>query len=67
MQTTGEFEGEVSEHTVSKINSGTLDLENLQMEADMSAGSGDEMMRLEMYIIDGMKYVRPEAPGEEPM
>jgi hypothetical protein len=32
-----------------------------------SAGSGDEMMNMEMYIIDGMMYVRPEAPGEEPM
>jgi hypothetical protein len=46
-------------------NSGTLDLENLQMKADLSAGSGDEMMRLEMYIVDGVMYVKPEAPGEE--
>ena len=67
MHATGEVEDEAIEHTVTMDNSGTLDLENLQMKADLSAGSGDEMMRLEMYIINGMMYARPEAPGEEPM
>ena len=67
MYTAGEVESEATEHTVTMANNGTLDLENQQMEADMSAGSDDEMMRLEMYIVDGMMYARPEAPGEEPM
>jgi len=67
MDLAGEAEGEVLEHTVMMNNSGTLDLENLQMKTDLSAGSGDEMMRVESYIIDGMLYARPEAPGEEPV
>jgi outer membrane lipoprotein-sorting protein len=68
MDATDEAEGEVLEHTVTMVNSGTLDLENLQMKTDLSAGSGDEMMRVESYIIDGMVYARPEAPDiEEPV
>ena len=67
MHTTGEVEGEATEHTVTMINSGTLDLENLQMKADMSADSDEGMMRLEMYIIDGMMYAKPETPEEEPV
>ena len=67
MDVAGEVEGEAIEHTVTMVNSGTLDLENSQMKADLSAGSNDEMMRLEMYIIDGVLYAMPEAPGEEPI
>jgi outer membrane lipoprotein-sorting protein len=67
MHATGEAEGESLEHTVMMDNSGTLDLENLQMKLDLSAGSGDEMMRLESYIIDGMMYAKPEVSGEESM
>jgi hypothetical protein len=67
MHATGEAEGEALEHTVIMDNSGTLDLENLQMKVDLSAGSGAEMMRLESYIIDGVMYVKPEAPGEQSM
>lgn len=67
MHATGEEEGEIFEHTVTMDNSGTLDLENKQMKTDLSAGSGDEMIRVESYIIEGMVYARPEAPGEEPV
>jgi outer membrane lipoprotein-sorting protein len=67
MHATGEVEGDAIEHTVTMDNSGTLDLENLQMKAELSVGSGDEMMRVEQYIIDGVMYAKPEAPGEEPM
>jgi hypothetical protein len=67
MDVAGEVEGEALEHTVTMVNSGALDLENSQMKADLSAGSNDEMMRLEMYIIDGVLYAMPEAPGEEPI
>jgi len=66
MDVAGEAEGEAIEHTVTMVNSGTLDLENQQMKTDLSMDSGDEMMRVESYIIDGMVYARPEAPGEEP-
>ena len=67
MDVAGEVEGEALEHTVTMVNSGALDLDNSQMKADLSAGSNDEMMRLEMYIIDGVLYAMPEAPGEEPI
>ena len=67
MDVAGEVEGEAVEHTVTMVNSGALDLDNSQMKADLSAGSNDEMMRLEMYIIDGVLYAMPEAPGEEPI
>jgi hypothetical protein len=66
MHTTGEVEGEAIEHTVTMVNSGTLDLENKQMKTDLSVDSVDEMMRVESYIIDGVVYAKPEAPGEEP-
>jgi len=66
MYTTGEAVGEAIEHTVTMVNSGTLDLENQQMKTDLSMDAGDEMMRVESYIIDGMVYAKPEAPGEEP-
>jgi outer membrane lipoprotein-sorting protein len=72
MHATGVAEGDSLEHTVMMDNSGTLDLENLQMQVDLSAGSGDEMISVESYIIDGMMYIRPEAimpegPGEKSM
>ena len=68
MEAVGEFEGEATEHTVTMKNSGTLDLENLQMKTDLSAGSGDEIMRVETYIVDNTMYARPQAPDiEEPM
>jgi outer membrane lipoprotein-sorting protein len=72
MHATGEAEGEALEHTVMMDNSGTLDLENLQMKVDLTAGSGDEMISVESYIIDGMMYIRtdairPAALGEQPM
>jgi outer membrane lipoprotein-sorting protein len=71
----GEAEGEVLEQIVAVDNSGTLDLENLQMSAELSmvvnmlAPEEDEIeQRVEMYIIDGMMYAKPEAPDiEEPM
>jgi len=71
----GEAEGEVLEQTVTIDNSGTLDLENLQMSAEVSmvvnmvAPEEDEIeQRAEMYIIDGMMYGKPEDPDiEEPM
>jgi len=69
----GEAEGEVLEQTVTVDNSGTLDLENVQMRAELTmtvnmvAPEEDEIvMGVEMYIIDGMMYAMPEAPGEEP-
>jgi len=67
----GEAEGEALEQTVTMDNSGTLDLENVQMRADLTMNvvepEEDEMeMGVEMYIIDGMMYAMPEAPGEEP-
>jgi len=67
----GEAEGEVLEQTVTMDNSGTLDLENVQMRADLTMNvvepEEDEVeMGVEMYIIDGMMYAMPEAPGEEP-
>ncbi len=65
MHAIGEAEGETIEHTVMMDNSGTLDLKNLQMKVDLSAGSGDEMMRLEQYLVDGTMYAKPQAPGEE--
>jgi hypothetical protein len=67
MHATGEEEGEIIEHTMTMDNSGTLDLENLQMKVALSGGSGNEMMKVEMYVIDGMMYAKPEASGEEPM
>jgi outer membrane lipoprotein-sorting protein len=72
MEATGKAEGESPEHTVMMNNRGTLDLENMQMQIDLSVGSGDEMIRVESYIIDGMMYIRPEAimpeaPGEKSM
>jgi outer membrane lipoprotein-sorting protein len=67
MHAAGEAEGESLEHTVVMDNSGTLDLENMLMKVNLSAGSGDETMRLESYIIDGVMYVKPEAPGEQSM
>ena len=71
----GEAEGEIIEQTVTVDNSGTLDLENLQMSAELSmvanmvAPEEDEIeQRVEMYIIDGMMYAKPEDPDiEEPM
>jgi hypothetical protein len=69
----GEAEGEALEQTVTMDNSGTLDLENVQMRADltmnvnMAAPEEDEMEEgVEMYIIDGMMYAMAKAPEEEP-
>ena len=63
-------EGEAFERTLTMDNSGTLDLENVQMKADLTmnvnmvAPREDEMgMGVEMYIIDGMMYAMPEEPG----
>lgn len=66
MDATGEAEGEAIDHTITMVNSGTLDLENQQMKTYLSMDSGDEMMRVESYIVEGMVYAKPEAPGEEP-
>ena len=68
----GEAEGEAFEQTVTMDNSGTLDLENVQMRAELTmsaVGREDDEgeMGVEMYIIDGMMYAKPEAPGEESM
>ena len=67
MNANGEVGGEAIEQNMTMDNSGTFDLENLQMKTYLSAGSGDEISRVESYVIDGMVYARPEAPGEEPM
>jgi len=66
MDMAGEAEGEALEQTVTIDNSGTLDLENVQMRADLTmnvvAPEEDEIeMGVEMYIIDGMMYAMPEA------
>ncbi len=58
MDMAGEAEGEALEQTVTMDNSGTLDLENVQMRADLTMNvvelEEDEMeMGVEMYIIDG--------------
>jgi hypothetical protein len=71
MDMAGEAEGEALERTVTIDNSGTLDLENVQMRADLTMNivepEEDEMeMGVEMYIVDGMMYAMPEAPEEEP-
>ncbi len=73
MYAVGEAEGEAHEQTMTMDNSGTLDLENVQMEADLNLNTNivapveEEIeMGVEMYIIDGMMYAKPEAPGEEP-
>jgi hypothetical protein len=67
MHATGKEKDEAVEHTMTMNNSGTLDFDNLQMKVALSGGSDDEMMKVEMYVIDGMMYAKPEAPGEEPM
>jgi hypothetical protein len=73
MYAVGEAEGEAHEQTITMDNSGTLDLENVQMEADLNMKTNivapveeEIVMGVEMYIIDGMMYAKPEAPGEEP-
>ena len=71
----GEAEGEVLLQTVTVDNSGTLDLEDLQMSAELSmvvnmvAPEEREIEhRAETYIIDGMMYGKAEEPDiEEPM
>lgn len=67
MDATSVAGGETLKHTVTMDNNGTLDLENMQMKAYLSGGSGDEIMSVESYVIDGTVYARPEAPGEEAM
>ncbi len=74
MDMAGEAEGEVLEQTVTIDNSGTLDLENVQMRADLTmnvnmvAPEEDEMeMGVEMYVIDGIMYAMPKVPEEEPV
>ena len=68
----GEAEGEALEQIVTVGYSGTLDLENIQMRAELTMiavePEEDEVeMGVEMYIIDGMMYSMPEAPDiEEP-
>ncbi len=73
MYAVGEAEGEAHEQTMTMDNRGTLDLENVQLEADLNLNTNivapveEEIeMGVEMYIIDGMMYAKPEAPGEEP-
>jgi hypothetical protein len=68
----GEAEGEALEQTVTIDNSGTLDLENVQMRATLTMNvvapeEEEEEMGVEMYIIDGMMYANPAVPEEEPM
>jgi hypothetical protein len=73
MYVVGEAEGEAHEQTMTMDNSGTLDLENVQMEADLNMKTNivapqeeEIVMGVEMCIIDGMMYAKPEAPEEEP-
>jgi hypothetical protein len=71
MDMASEVGGEALERTVTMDNSGTLDLENRQMGANLTMnvvapGKDEEVMGVVMYIIDGMMYAMPEAPGEEP-
>lgn len=74
MDVAGESEGGAVGSTMTIANSGTLDLENVQMRVDIAVNSStvapeedDQEMRVELYIIDGMMYTMPEAPEEEPM
>ena len=72
MDMAGEAVGEGLPRTVKVDNSGALDLENVQMRADLTVNAvdpeeGEIGMGVEMYVIDGMMYAMPEAPGEEPM
>jgi hypothetical protein len=73
MYVVGEAEGEAHEQTMTMDNSGTLDIENVQMEADLNMKTNivlpqeeEIVMGVEMYIIDSIMYAKPEAPGEEP-
>ena len=71
MEMVGEAEGEALERTVTIDSSGTLDLENLQMRAELTMNAvepeeGEVEMGVEMYIVDGVMYAIPRAPGEEP-
>ncbi len=66
----GEAEGEIFERAVTINNSGILDLENMQMRANLSMkavehGKGEMVEAVEMYIVDNVMYAKPEAPGEE--
>ena len=74
MDVAGESEGGAVGSTMTMANSGTLDLENVQMRVDITVNSStvapeedDQEMRVELYIIDGMMYTMPEALEEEPM
>jgi outer membrane lipoprotein-sorting protein len=66
----GEAGGEILEQTVMIDNSGTLDLENMQMSANLSmkvvtAEEADMEEAVEMYIVDSVMYAKPKAPGED--
>lgn len=68
MDSTGEVGGEALDQDVTMENTGTLDLENEQMMSDTIVSSpGEQTMRIETYVVDGMMYAKPEAPGEEPI
>jgi len=63
----GKAEGEALEMTVTMDNSGTLDLENVQMRADLTtnmvAPGEDEMeMVMEIYLIGDLMYAMMKAP-----
>jgi hypothetical protein len=74
MDVAGESEGGAVGSTMTIANSGTLDLENVQMRVDIAVNSStvapeedDQEMRVELYITDGMMYnAMSEAPEEEP-
>jgi hypothetical protein len=69
----GEVDGVAIEYTAMMDNSGTLDLENIQMGADLVANfdqiapeEGESELGLKVYIADGMVYMyhyhMPESP-----
>jgi hypothetical protein len=67
---TFEVEGEVSESTFAESYSYTVDVENRQARIDVTmttiTGQPDITEGVEVYVIDGMAYLKLETPGEEP-
>ena len=72
MDMAGEAEGEVFEAAMAVDFSGTVDVENRQMKADMTMNMAmpgeDEMeMGMEMYLISDMMYMMMDVPEMGPM
>jgi len=69
---TGVGEGEAFESTFALGYSGAVDVENRQMRMEMTnesipkTGQPEMLGETEIYFIDGMLYMMPKVPGEEP-